>query len=432
VAIRDPRAQLFDAAERVLLRDGPAALTSRAVTDEAGVAKGVLHRHFAGFEEFLTELALDRISRVNARADALLATAGTGTVAGNLAAALPALFTPPLLAMVRLVFARDELRARLRAATGSRIPLMSECVALAARYLEAERALGRIAPGTDISTAAPMLVSAVHLLFTDAGGHPGEAAITRVVAAALPGAGNPATLALHGALRRLALPAARTLGSAAVNAIGTRLAATAAAYDAVAARYARFARGELGGLPLDRAFLGAFAEHVGARAGGPVADLGCGEGRIGAHLAGLGLDVIGLDLSHALAAIARDRHPVLRFAVASMHALPLADGSLGGIVSWYSLIHAAPSDVPSYLAAFSRALRPGGHVLAAFFEAAGEQVTPFDHKVTPAYRWPLNELARLAAAAGLAEVGRMSREPRDGERFRRGHLLMRRRRAAGA
>jgi AcrR family transcriptional regulator len=44
VAIRDVREQLFDAAERVLLRDGPAALTSRAVTDEAGVAKGVLHR----------------------------------------------------------------------------------------------------------------------------------------------------------------------------------------------------------------------------------------------------------------------------------------------------------------------------------------------------------------------------------------------------
>src|SRR5690348_543872 len=34
VAIRDPRGQLFDAAERVLLRDGPGGLTSRAVTME--------------------------------------------------------------------------------------------------------------------------------------------------------------------------------------------------------------------------------------------------------------------------------------------------------------------------------------------------------------------------------------------------------------
>src|ERR1700759_4530913 len=76
VAIRDPRRQLFDAAERVLLHGGPAALTSRAVTDEAGVAKGVLHRHFTDFEAFLTELTLDRIAQVTARAGTLRAAAG--------------------------------------------------------------------------------------------------------------------------------------------------------------------------------------------------------------------------------------------------------------------------------------------------------------------------------------------------------------------
>ncbi len=190
VAIRDPRGQLLDAAERVLLRDGPAALTSRAVTDEAGVAKGVLHRHFADFEGFLAEFALERVAAVNDRAAALRAAAGAGTVTGNLAAALPALFTPPLLALARLVLARDELRARLRAATGSRLPLMSEWVALAARYLEAERGLGRLSPAADIPVIAPMLVSAVHLLFTDTDGPPPDhAAVTRTVAAALAAAG---------------------------------------------------------------------------------------------------------------------------------------------------------------------------------------------------------------------------------------------------
>ena len=44
------REHLFEAAERVLLREGPSALTSRAVTTEAGCAKGVLHRHFADFD----------------------------------------------------------------------------------------------------------------------------------------------------------------------------------------------------------------------------------------------------------------------------------------------------------------------------------------------------------------------------------------------
>ncbi len=210
-------------------------------------------------------------------------------------------------------------------------------------------------------------------------------------------------------------------------ALDERLAVTAAAYDTVSARYARLVRDELDGLPLDRAVLAAFAEHVRAAGGGLVADLGCGEGRVAAHLAGLGLDVTGVDLSPAMIRIARATRPGIRFEAGSMHALPFGGGTLAGAVSWYSVIHAAPGDVPAYFAEFGRVLRPGGYLLAAFFEAVNEPVTAFGHKVTAAYRWPLDELARVADAAGFAEVGRMSREPRDAERFRRGHLLMRRR-----
>jgi AcrR family transcriptional regulator len=185
VAIRDPRGQLFDAAERVLLRDGPGALTSRAVTAEAGVAKGVLHRHFADFDEFLAELTLGRVTQIDARAAALRASAGTGTVADNLGGALQDLFGPVVLALIRVVIARDELRARLRAATGSRIPLLSESTAMVAGYLAAERDLGRVAAGADIGTLAPTLIGAVHLLFTDADGAPEAAAVARTVAAVL-------------------------------------------------------------------------------------------------------------------------------------------------------------------------------------------------------------------------------------------------------
>ena len=185
VAIRDPRGQLFDAALRVLLRDGPAALTSRAVTAEAGVAKGVLHRHFADFDAFLTDLALDRIALIDRQAADLRAAAGTGTVAGNLAAALPRLFDPAALAFIRLVIARDELRARLRAAAGSRIPLISESTALVAGYLTAERDRGRITPDADIGTLAPTLIGAAHLLFTDADGTPAAPAVARVVGTVL-------------------------------------------------------------------------------------------------------------------------------------------------------------------------------------------------------------------------------------------------------
>jgi len=191
VGIRDPRGQLFGAAERILLRDGPGSLTSRAVTAEAGVAKGVLHRHFADFDAFLAELALDHVARIGAQAAALRATAGTGTVAGNLAGALPDLFSPAILALIRLIIARDELRARLRAATGSRIPLLSESIAMVTGYLAAERDLGRVAADADISTLAPTLAGAAHLLFTDADGTPEPAAVARVVAAVLAAARQP-------------------------------------------------------------------------------------------------------------------------------------------------------------------------------------------------------------------------------------------------
>lgn len=117
VALRDPREQLFDAAERILLRDGANALTSRAVTTEAGCAKGVLHRHFADFDAFLAELVLDRIGRLDAQSAALRDTAGTGTVADNLTGALADLFGSVAVAIVGLVISRDALRTRLRGAT---------------------------------------------------------------------------------------------------------------------------------------------------------------------------------------------------------------------------------------------------------------------------------------------------------------------------
>jgi AcrR family transcriptional regulator len=186
VAIQDPRRQLFEAAERVLLRAGVSGLTSRAVTMEAGVAKGVLHRHFADFDAFLTELALDYVARIRELAAGLRARAGTGTVVGNLIGSLTELFAPPILALIGLMITRDELRTRLRAATGSRFPLVSESAAMIAGYLEAERDRGRIASDADIGALAPTLIGAVHLLFADADGTmPDADALGKVVVTVL-------------------------------------------------------------------------------------------------------------------------------------------------------------------------------------------------------------------------------------------------------
>ncbi|WP_327138994.1 TetR/AcrR family transcriptional regulator [Nocardia sp. NBC_01327] len=189
MAIRDVRAQLFDAAERVVLRDGPSALTSRAVTTEAGCAKGVLHRHFADFDDFLAELVLDRITRIDQQAMALRASAGTGTVVGNLAEALTTVFGSLAVAIVSLVIFRDELRARLRQRRPTGVPLLAEATAMVAGYLAAEQGLGRVRGDADIDSLAPTLIGAGHLLFADRTAAPPEpAAVTAVVTTVVAGA----------------------------------------------------------------------------------------------------------------------------------------------------------------------------------------------------------------------------------------------------
>lgn len=186
VALRDVRQQLFDAAERVLRRDGPDALTSRAVTTEAGCAKGVLHRHFADFDGFLVELVQDRIARLEGHAAALRAAAGTGTVAGNLTGALTDLFGSVAVAIVSLIIFRDELRTRLRQGRPPGIPLLGEAAAMIAGYLTAERDLGRLAAEADVDTLAATLIGSGHLLFADRQAAPPQAdAVHKVVATVL-------------------------------------------------------------------------------------------------------------------------------------------------------------------------------------------------------------------------------------------------------
>ncbi|MEV6968269.1 TetR/AcrR family transcriptional regulator [Hamadaea sp. NPDC051192] len=180
VALRDVRQQLFDAAERILLRDGPSALTSRAVTDEAGVAKGVLHKHFADFDEFLADFVLDRAGQ--SATHALLDSAGTGTVAGNVTEALTALFSSVALAIVPLVTFRTQLRVRLRRTWPAGVPVLTEGAITLGEYLAAEQRLGRVDAAADPQTLGAMLIGTAHLQFADrAAGPPSPEAVRSIV-----------------------------------------------------------------------------------------------------------------------------------------------------------------------------------------------------------------------------------------------------------
>jgi AcrR family transcriptional regulator len=165
VAIPEVREQLFAAADRVLARDGPAGLTTRAVTAEAGVANGVLHRHFRGLDEFLASFAASRLQAIADGAAALPARAGHGSVAANLTEATVAVFGPDAQALMSLVAAKPELGQALGHAAG-RTGGLGGIERHFAAYLDAEKKLGRIGPGADTQTLAFTLLGTAHHLVT--------------------------------------------------------------------------------------------------------------------------------------------------------------------------------------------------------------------------------------------------------------------------
>ena len=164
----------------------------------------------------------------------------------------------------------------------------------------------------------------------------------------------------------------------------------------------------------DQEVVRAWAAHL----AGPVLDVGCGPGHWTAHLHGLGLDVAGLDLVPEFVVRARASHPEAEYREGTMLDLGVPDGGLAGILAWYSIIHTPPERLSAVLQEFRRALAPEGRLLIAFVE--GPATAAFPHAVTTAWAWPIDELSRRLALAGLAETGRWARA----EEGRRPHAAL--------
>ncbi|MPY45882.1 methyltransferase domain-containing protein, partial [Streptomyces phyllanthi] len=159
-------------------------------------------------------------------------------------------------------------------------------------------------------------------------------------------------------------------------------------------------------------------------------DLGCGPGRLTGHLASLGLDVFGIDLSPEMVAVARRVCPGVRFEVGSMTALGLEDESLAGALAWYSTVHTPPEELPVAFEEFYRVLAPGGQLLMAF--KVGDGSTRLTHAYghdldLDVYRFPPGLVSELLVEAGFVEVARLVREAEGPyEKTPQGYLLARR------
>lgn len=186
-------------------------------------------------------------------------------------------------------------------------------------------------------------------------------------------------------------------------------------YDAAAAAYAEHLARELEQKPLDRHLLNRFAEETRGR--GLVADVGCGPGQVGAYLNAEGVTTVGIDLSPEMIRVARETFPGLQFHVGDMRHLDLDDESLGGIVAFYSIVHAAPEGFGEIFREMRRVLAPEGLALIAFH--VGDEIVHVDDlygaPVSLDFRFHLPErVVEAMTAAGLRVIEQTQREPYEG------------------
>jgi ubiquinone/menaquinone biosynthesis C-methylase UbiE len=94
-----------------------------------------------------------------------------------------------------------------------------------------------------------------------------------------------------------------------------------------------------------------------------VLDAGCGTGRHLAHLAALGRQVIGVDLSAKMLAVASGKVPGADLREGDVCALPVADDAVAGVVCALALEHVA--DLTRAYAELARVVVPGGWVIVS-------------------------------------------------------------------
>jgi ubiquinone/menaquinone biosynthesis C-methylase UbiE len=190
-----------------------------------------------------------------------------------------------------------------------------------------------------------------------------------------------------------------------------------AVYDEAAGTYVQFVGTDINSAtehPIDRSLLGAFIELIKIQTVRLVADVGCGPGRVAALMADQGLNVVGVDVSPAMLAIASAAHPHIDFVEGQLDALPIGSGEFAGAICWYSIIYTPPPRLVEAFAELARVLIPGGHLLLAF-QAEGEPLHRRDAFGTglplTSYRHSVNDVTGHLEESGFRISATITRAP---------------------
>jgi AcrR family transcriptional regulator len=166
------RASLIEHARRLVAREGPAALTMRALANEAGCALGLPYKVFSDRQDLMVELVHASFGDLRRAGDELLRRVGRGTVPGNLAWFAEWLLDSPGVALAQHVMSDEALAQSVVAhfhATGEG-PAQLE--SLISDYLAAEQQAGRVSPEVDTHAFGFVLAGAIHHLVVMGEGYP--------------------------------------------------------------------------------------------------------------------------------------------------------------------------------------------------------------------------------------------------------------------
>jgi ubiquinone/menaquinone biosynthesis C-methylase UbiE len=203
-----------------------------------------------------------------------------------------------------------------------------------------------------------------------------------------------------------------------------------AVYDISAPRYVQLVGTEISSAtegPIDRSLLVAFVELIKRKSVTRVADVGCGPGRVAAFMAERGLDVVGVDVSEAMLAVARTAHPHIKFEEGQLDVLPIETGMLAGAVCWYSIIYTPPDRLAEAFGELKRVLVPGGFLLLAF-QAEGEPIhraaAHGTHLPLTSYRHSMKEVTGCLEDTGFRIYATALRSPElEGETSSQGFVV---------
>jgi SAM-dependent methyltransferase len=132
-------------------------------------------------------------------------------------------------------------------------------------------------------------------------------------------------------------------------------------YNLAAEKYFEDFKDEMTQKEYDRMFLDEFSSHFSPES--IICDVGCGPGHITRYIHDKGLNIFGVDISEKCVEVARRENPGMQFRVMDMASLDLADESVDGIISFYSIIHTPKRFQPVLFSEFNRVLKEGGRIV---------------------------------------------------------------------